>query len=257
MNNIEFRVIAKKSKAPVFIYVTAYGMPNTGSDILEELKKDNIEITLVEILIKDWNKQLSPWEAEGIRPEGDMFLGEGKSTLNYILNTVLPIIKNEIIDMKSRTSETNKEIPSMGSRTSETNKEIPDMESGILENDEIYLVGYSLAGLFTLWSLFESDKFAGGVCCSSSLWYPGWKEYVSTRQLSRSEKIYISLEKKESKTSNILMAGVEDITNFTYKKLLADRNCQNAILVMNPGGHFMNPTKRLADGIRWIVNELV
>lgn len=243
MNNIEFRVIAKKSKAPVFIYVTAYGMPNTGSDILEELKKDNIEITLVEILIKDWNKQLSPWEAEGIRPEGDMFLGEGKSTLNYILNTVLPIIKNEIIDMKSRTSETNKEIP--------------DMESGILENDEIYLVGYSLAGLFTLWSLFESDKFAGGVCCSSSLWYPDWKEYVSTRQLRRSEKIFISLGKKESKTSNLLMAGVEDITNFTYKKLLGDRNCQNAILVMNPGGHFMNPTKRLADGIRWIVNELV
>lgn len=222
MDNIDFRVISKRAKAPVFIYVTAYGMPNTGVDILEELRKDDIEISLIEILVNDWNAQLSPWKAEGIRPEAAAFLGDGKSTLCYITNTVLPRIKEEMPD-------------SIG----------------------IYLAGYSLAGLFSLWSIFESNQFDGGVCCSSSLWYPGWKEYVSTRQLVYPKRMYLSLGKKESKTSNQLMASVEDITNITYQKLLVDNNCIDTILVMNPGGHFSNPTKRIADGIKWMVNEIM
>ena len=69
---------------------------------------------------------------------------------------------------------------------------LPEIKSKF-QGSETFLTGYSLAGLFSLWALYESDKFNGAVSCSSSLWFNKWDEYVSTHRIKASSKIYMSL----------------------------------------------------------------
>ena len=44
-----------------------------------------------------------------------------------------------------------------------------------------FLGGYSLAGLFALWSAWERDRFAAAAAASPSVWFPGWMEWASAR----------------------------------------------------------------------------
>ena len=43
------------------------------------------------------------------------------------------------------------------------------------------LAGYSLAGLFAIWALYQTDIFSRAASMSGSLWYPGLLDYLSAR----------------------------------------------------------------------------
>ena len=72
------------------------------------------------------------------------------------------------------------------------------------------LGGYSLAGLFALWSSCQTDKFDGIVAASPSVWFPKWIEYATDNK-PLTESIYLSLGDKEEKTKNSVMAQVGNI----------------------------------------------
>ena len=133
-----FKILSKVNNAPVFIYLTSEGMPNGGENLLERLNKNGIYISLVEVMVEDWYRDFSPWEAESLKEGDTPFAGKGEKTLRYIENVVIQSIE----------------------------KDIPN-------NKGVFLVGYSLAGLFSLWALTKSSRMGGAVCCSSSLWLPG------------------------------------------------------------------------------------
>lgn len=122
-------------------------------------------------------------------------------------------------------------------------------------NSKVYIAGYSLAGLFSLWSLYESDLFDGCICCSGSLWYEGFEEYVRDRHCQKEAFVYLSLGGKEEKTSNPLMAQIGIKTRSIDRLLDDDERVLKHILRMNPGGHFASPEKRLAQGIAWIIEN--
>ena len=42
------------------------------------------------------------------------------------------------------------------------------------ESKTYYLGGYSLAGLFSLWASYQTDRFAGIAAASPSVWFPGF-----------------------------------------------------------------------------------
>lgn len=55
------------------------------------------------------------------------------------------------------------------------------------------ITGYSLAGLFAVYAIYRTDVFSGG-CMSGSVWFPGFKEYIFSRELKRRpDCIYFSL----------------------------------------------------------------
>ena len=55
--------------------------------------------------------------------------------------------------------------------------------------------------------------FDGAACCSGSLWYPGFTEYVKNNEFCKSPKrMYKSLGDKESSVKNQVFASVEDKT---------------------------------------------
>ncbi len=113
-----------------------------------------------------------------------------------------------------------------------------------------YLGGYSLGGLFALYTAYQTDLFDGVMSCSGSLWFPGMKEYLE-KQEERRFRIYLSLGKKEEMTRNQLMREVGNITRWYYERL-KDQNA-DCILKWNEGGHFYQPDKRMIQGLRWLL----
>ena len=61
------------------------------------------------------------------------------------------------------------------------------------EQDKDYIIGgYSLAGLFALWSACRTDVFSGAAAASPSLWFPGFSAYMKEKGLE-CEMVYLSL----------------------------------------------------------------
>lgn len=66
------------------------------------------------------------------------------------------------------------------------------------------IAGYSLAGLFALYAIYQTDVFTRVGCISGSLWFPGFLEYVFTHESKRRPGcLYFSLGDKEAKPGTL------------------------------------------------------
>ncbi len=136
------------------------------------------------------------------------------------------------------------------------NRAFPTVDETVGASNTRYLAGYSLAGLFALWALFVTDAFAGAASCSGSLWFPGWAEFAAEHSVMKKQsRVYLSLGGKEAKTANPLIATVEEKTKAELARLINDKNVVQAVLEMNPGGHFSKPEERTAKGIAWLLQR--
>lgn len=116
------------------------------------------------------------------------------------------------------------------------------------------IAGYSLAGLFALYALYQTSLFSRAASISGSLWFPGFKEYIATHEMKRKpDGIYFSLGEKEHKTRNPLMKGVrqntEEIERFCRKQGIP------TAFQLNPGNHFQDAAERTASGILWMLRR--
>ena len=149
------------------------------------------------------------------------FSGEGQKTLDWLVNRCVPFCKKEL--------------------------KLTGMH---------FLCGYSLAGLFSLWTFYESLKFNGVICCSGSLWFRDWISYAESHTAPQNSYVYLSLGDREEKTRDGIMAAVGDCIRRQYELVQADKNISRHILEWNDGGHFNEPERRIAKGIRWITGEV-
>lgn len=152
-------------------------------------------------------------------PDGGTFAGRGGEFLRSVSEELLPLLKEHF------------------------------------QTKTIYLAGYSLAGLFALWALYENPDFSGTVCCSGSLWYSGWKEYVESHHFQRPVRVFLSLGKKEEKAGKAKMRTVGENTRMTQEKLLADDMVKTGELLWHEGGHFNDAEGRMVIGICRILQE--
>lgn len=203
--------------APVFIWGLDMSHGETAESLFEEVKAlTNNDFSLAVFDVTDWNAQFSPWTAPPVFGK-DAFSGKGNDTLRFLEDEFLPEIKSKF------------------------------------PKSEVFLTGYSLAGLFSLWALYETDKFNGAVCCSSSLWFDKWDEYASLHRIKSPSTIYMSLGDREEKTKNKVMSKVGDRTRRQAEILKDDPNVEKLYFEWNEGGHFDEPLKRVAKGIARIL----
>ena len=203
--------------APVFIWGLDMSHGETAESLFDEVKAlTNNDFSLAVFDVTDWNAQFSPWTAPAVFGK-DAFSGKGNDTLRFLEDEFLPEIKSKF------------------------------------PKSEVFLTGYSLAGLFSLWALYETDKFNGAVCCSSSLWFDKWDEYASLHRIKSPSTIYMSLGDREEKTKNKVMAKVGDRTRRQAEILKDDPNVEKLFFEWNEGGHFDEPLKRVAKGITRIL----
>lgn len=176
--------------------------------------------SLVAFKIEDWNSELTPWEMPLLRGKGNF--GDGAAG-------TLEFIKNDL-------------IPSLSEYINTENKEI-----------KYILGGYSLAGLFSLWSGYQTDVFEGIAAVSPSVWYKKWIEYVEAEK-PLSEKIYLSLGDTEEKTKHQILSKIGENIRKQHEILEKSENVKT-ILEWNEGNHFKNPDIRTAKGFLWVMNK--
>ena len=66
-----------------------------------------------------------------------------------------------------------------------------------IESNQVYLCGYSLAGLFTLWASTHTNTFQKIASVSPSVWFLNFVQYMQQNQVHASE-VYMSLGDKEA-----------------------------------------------------------
>ena len=141
---------------------------------------------------------------------------------------------------------------SFGSGASKTLSEL--IEHCRDKSKTYYIGGYSLAGLFSLWAVYQTDTFDGAAAASPSVWFPGFAEYMKENRI-RTAKVYLSLGDKEEKTRNPVMATVGDRIREAYV-LLKEKECGvNCILEWNEGNHFKDAALRTAKAFTWVLNK--
>ena len=183
-------------------------------DLIQELSI--VPFSLAAFMVNDWNSELTPWTAPSVFgkiPFGD----DAEATLRLIIYQILPMLKDK----------------------------------GVYAS-RCFLGGYSLAGLFALWSAYQTDMFDGIAAASPSVWFPQWIDYA-TEKKPCSKSIYLSLGDKEEKAKNPVMAQVGNAIR-RQEEMLREQ-AVNTTLEWNIGNHFVDSEKRMAKGFAWLLNN--
>lgn len=176
--------------------------------------------SLVAISSLDWNHDMAPWDSPAAFKKGEPFTGGADDYLRLLVEEIIPRAEKDLAS--------------------------PPAWRGI--------AGYSLAGLFALYSIYRTDLFSRVGCMSGSLWFPGFKEYVFSHEPKRRpDCIYFSLGDKEAKTRNPVLKTVqentEEIQTFYQNKGI------DTVFRLNPGNHFVQGSERTVAGIQWLLSK--
>lgn len=211
---------SNQKQIPVIILNT---YDEDGQDIWNKVKElSNKDYILVTISNINWNKEMSPWYMDRLFKGEEDYIGDADKYLEVLTNKIIPMIKRIIQEE--------------------------------LKINDLYFIlgGYSLAGLFAIYSLFKTNIFQSVISCSGSMWYPNFINYINSHELKIiPDKVYLSLGDKESNSKNKLMSQVKDKTTMVYNYFL--NKDVEIIYEENEGNHFQNVTLRIAKGITWIL----
>ncbi|MBQ6469309.1 MAG: esterase [Lachnospiraceae bacterium] len=112
--------------------------------------------------------------------------------------------------------------------------------------------GYSLAGLFSLWAVYQTDRFRGAAAASPSVWFPGFENYMKEHEI-RTGHVYLSLGDREEKTRNPVMASVGNRIRAACA-LLREKGT-DCVLEWNEGNHFRDADLRTAKAFLWVMKR--
>ena len=181
-----------------------------------------VGVSLVHIGVDLWEENFSPWCAPRVFAKGPNFGDGAQKTLDTLINHVIPWTESELTDPPTYR----------------------------------VLVGYSLAGLFSLWAGVSQQvaTFQRIGAVSGSFWFPGLLDYVD-QQLSGGvvglTHAYLSLGDREARTPNPQIMHVRENAELLASKL------QNAGITstfeLNRGNHFQNVEGRMQKALDWLV----
>lgn len=178
------------------------------------------DFTLVTIGGLDWHHDMTPWEMPPVSKGAPPCTGGADEYLRLLTEEIVP-------------------------KAEET------VQGPVLWR---CLAGYSLAGLFAVYSAYQTQIFSRIASMSGSLWFPEFKEYVFSHEMkSRPEHLYLSLGDRECRTGNPYLRTVqertEEIAGYYTRQGIDTLYC------LNPGNHFKNAARRTAAGIAWILER--
>ena len=176
--------------------------------------------TLVAISNLDWNHDMVPWDGPSSFKNAESCTGGADDYLRLLTEEIIPTAEKGIAG-------------------------VPCWRG---------IAGYSLAGLFALYAIYQTDLFSHVGSMSGSLWYSGMKEYIFSHEPKRRpDCIYFSLGDKESKTRNPVLRSVrqntEEIQAFYQAKGI------DTVFQLNPGNHYDHAVERTAAGLCWLLSR--
>ena len=169
------------------------------------------QLCMISVSIHDWQGELSPWPAPPIFGKHD-FAGNAAKFLA------------ELEDFWKWFKDENN-----------------------IESNQVYLCGYSLAGLFTLRASTHTNIFQKIAAVSPSVWFLNFVQYMQQNPIQTRE-VYMSLGDKEANAKNKVMATVKDC----FDEVIQIVQKQDIPLTYeyNPGNHFQDVELRMKKGIQ-------
>ena len=212
------RVEVFPAAAPGCPVLYLHTVEDDGGAVYEAVQaRTGMDFSLVAVSRLDWNADLSPWAAPAVFAKGAPFSGGAGAYLALLLEKIVPQAESLLPPVSWR---------------------------GI--------AGYSLAGLFAVYTLYQTGVFENAACVSGSLWFPGIKAYVLSHSFCKKpRRLYFSLGKKECETHNRYMQCVQENTQAI--EAFCRSQGIDTVFRMNPGNHFQNAVSRCADGICWVL----
>ncbi len=150
----------------------------------------------------NWNNDLTPWTAKGIRKKEPDFGGSARIFLDELKEEVFPYIEN-----------------------------------GMSASLHRYMIGVSLSGLFAVWGLCSGFDLNGVCSISGSFWYDGFCEWLTRNSIDLSGKrICLLLGDREKMARDTRLSSVELCTQAVCDTLTsAGADCTFELV---PGTHF-------------------
>jgi len=207
---------SKESGSPLIILNNYAGDGKSVMEAVGEPEEKDFNLLCVGNL--KWDHDMTPWYCPPTSPQDTPCTGGADEYLRLLLNDILPECLRRVNGTPSHIS----------------------------------IAGYSLAGLFALYALYQTDVFERAASMSGSLWFPDFKEYVFSHEMKRKpDKLYLSLGDKEAKTRNRYLKAVQENTENIAAHFREEEI--DVTLEMNPGNHFKDAALRSAKGILAII----
>lgn len=177
-----------------------------------------ITFVLATIEFEDWIIDLMPWPDGNISrdPEAGK---HGQETLQFLLLSLLPTLQQRF-------------------------GKLP-----------VILGGYSLGGLFSLWTSAQSDIFRAIAAASPSVWIHGWLAFAK-KHVTLADHIYLSLGEQEEHVKNQAIARVGDNLRAYHTLLQEQLGPEHCLLVWEQGNHFTDNECRLARAFAWCMTAI-
>ena len=194
-------------------------------------------VSLVSVSVDLWEENFSPWCAPRVFAKGPNFGDGAQKTLDALINQVVPWAESELTDPPAYR----------------------------------VLVGYSLAGLFSLWAGVSQSgtpqQIARGCqpddtptptfqrigAVSGSFWFPGLLDYVDQQLRGGAVGLthaYLSLGDREARTPNPQIMHVRENAEFLASKL--EKAGIASTFELNRGNHFQNVEGRMQKALDWL-----
>ena len=196
------------------IYLNSF--MDVDKELLSEIEAENLpSFSLVTINNLDWNKDMSPWFAAPFSKDDKPCTGGADEYLELLIEKIIPAVEADLASAATWRG----------------------------------LAGYSLAGLFAVYSIYKTELFERIAAMSASLWFPDFTDYMQTHEILKDPQfIYLSLGDREDKTNNVILKPVlintEEAVNY-FRGLGIKTE-----FVLNKGGHHTQPVKRTVSGIK-------
>lgn len=209
-------------------------------------------VSLVRIGVDLWEKNFSPWCAPRVFAKGPNFGNGAQKTLDLLINQVIPWAESDLTEPPAYRA----------------------------------LVGYSLAGLFSLWAgvtqagVTQADvsplvahgcqhdvtattqlstpaaTFQRIGAVSGSFWFPGLLDYVDKQLGGGAVSLthaYLSLGDREARTPNPQIMHVQENAELLAAKL-RDAGITSTF-ELSRGNHFQNVDGRIQKALNWLVTQ--
>lgn len=216
----KIEVFLGREKTSPIIYLNTF--ENEGKAVWNCIKERGLpkDFTLVAISNLSWNKDMVPWDNPPTFKNGDSYIGGANDYIDFFEKEIVSSIEKE----------------------------------DSLRPSWRGIAGYSLAGLFAIYSVYRTSLFSKAASVSGSLWFPGFREYVFSHDpIVEISHLYFSLGDKESHTNNPYMKTVLDDTE-KIVSLYKEKGIITAF-ELNPGNHFRDAEKRTAKGVEWLLKD--
>lgn len=202
--------------------VDGHDLEELDMELEEIISKVAAPFRFIAIHIDRWFDELAPWPAPPVF---------GKTPFGNGARVTLELLQKIVADESCRLSS-------------------PDDRSM-----KVILGGYSLAGLFALWTGYQQGQpFDAVVAASPSVWYQGWLDFATANN-PQIKACYLSLGDREERSRTPILTTIGTAIR-RQQQLLESAHVIN-VLEWNSGNHFQDNGKRTAKGFVWAMNAVL